>query len=94
MQSSNKLPKREIKIFYKTENMFEPQLKYKTNDFTNEVACMVSFVPTFEPIQPQEMIFTSEAPITVELNNGSDFCFVFLVDCSGSMSGSRINTTK
>jgi len=52
MQSSNKLPKREIRIFYKTENMFEPQLKYKTNDVTNEVACMVSFVPTFEPIQP------------------------------------------
>lgn len=49
MAASNKVPKREIKIFYKTENMLQPQLKYKLDEQTNEVACMVSFVPTFEP---------------------------------------------
>jgi uncharacterized protein YegL len=30
----------------------------------------------------------------VELSQGKDFCFIFLVDCSGSMSGSRMNTTN
>ena len=85
MASSNKLPKREIRICYKTEHMIEPQLKYKINDDTNEVACMVSFVPTFEPQQPQDIVVTSESPVAAALSSGSDFCFVFLVDCSGSM---------
>ena len=52
LSSSNVIPKREIRIFYKTENMLEPQLKYKVDSVNNEVACMISFVPTFEPKHP------------------------------------------
>ena len=52
MEKTSKIPKREIKIFYKTTNMFAPQLKYQFNPETNEYACLASFVPTFEPAQP------------------------------------------
>jgi hypothetical protein len=52
LSASNVIPKREIRIFYKTENMLEPQLKYKVDSGKNEVACMISFVPTFEPKYP------------------------------------------
>ena len=64
MLASQKIPKREIRIFYKTENMFEPQLKYRVNKDKNEVACLAALVPTFEPRHPQDMEITSEAPIS------------------------------
>ena len=48
MPVSNKIPKRDIKVYYKTENMTSPQLKYKIDKEKDEVACMVSIVPTFE----------------------------------------------
>lgn len=50
MPSINKVPKREIKIFYKAENMLLPQLRYKIEN--DEVACMAAIVPTFEPEHP------------------------------------------
>ena len=72
-----------------------PQLNYRFNDQKTEVACSVSFVPTFEPPQqPQDAIMTSEDLESTPLSKGSDFCFIFLVDRSGSMHGSRIETTK
>lgn len=52
MEATNIIPKREIRIFYKTDNMLHPQLKYKIDKEKDEVACMVSFVPTFEPVMP------------------------------------------
>jgi hypothetical protein len=52
MGKSLKIPKREIKIFFKTNKMFEPQLKYQVDAVTKEYACLASFVPTFEPPQP------------------------------------------
>jgi hypothetical protein len=52
METSYKIPKREIKIHYKTDNMLKPSLKYQTDEKTGEVACFASFVPTFEPPQP------------------------------------------
>ncbi len=64
MLASQKIPKREIRIFYKTENMFEPQLKYRVNKDKNEVACLAALVPTFEPIHPQDLEITSETPIS------------------------------
>ncbi len=94
MASTNKIPKREIRIFYKTDNMLFPQLKYKIDKERNEVACMASFVPTFEPVMPQDVVMTTEVPLGVELCQGKDFCFIFLVDCSGSMSGARMKTTN
>lgn len=47
---SDKIPSREIKISYKTEDMLLPSLLYKVQGL--EVACMASFVPTFEPQHP------------------------------------------
>lgn len=90
---SNVIPKREIRIFYKTENMLEPQLKYKVQG--DEVACMFSVVPTFEQASnPQECVVSSEVPMSEQISKGNDFFFVFVVDCSGSMSGGRMRTTK
>lgn len=94
MDKSAKIPKREIKIFYKTNNMFAPQLKYQVDPVTNEYACLASFVPTFEPPQPQDLVVSEEAPEETELTKGEEFCFIFLVDRSGSMSGRRMEITK
>ena len=42
-------PDRSINIFYKVNEMADPQLTYATNDkFPGEVAASISFVPTFE----------------------------------------------
>ena len=46
------IPSREIKIYFKTENMFEPQLKYQIDPKTSEIACLASFVPTFASNEP------------------------------------------
>lgn len=59
-----------------------------------EVACMVSFVPTFEPQHPQDAIITHDTPEATELSEGKDYCFIFLVDRSGSMSRDRIQVTR
>ena len=36
--------------------MMMPRLIYAENEATNEIACVASLVPTFEPINPQEQI--------------------------------------
>jgi Mg-chelatase subunit ChlD len=33
-------------------------------------------------------------PESTELSKGEDFCFIFIVDRSGSMSGKKMETTK
>jgi hypothetical protein len=43
-----------IKISYKVDDMLLPSLLYKISG--DEVACMASFVPTFEPLQPQDAL--------------------------------------
>lgn len=58
---------------------------------------MINIVPTFETDyqhnhEPQEIQITNETPLSKEINRGSDFMFVFLIDCSGSMTGDRIET--
>jgi len=80
---------RQINLFYRTKDMMAPNLVYAENSLTNEVACMASFVPTFEPPAPQENleILEDEEPEAVNLSQGSDFHFFFLVDRSGSMRG-------
>lgn len=49
MAPSTLVPKRDIHIYYRTEDMGKPSLRYEVND-QGEVALMASFVPTFEPI--------------------------------------------
>lgn len=58
---------------------------------------MASLVPNFEPPNPQEEIevLKGEDIQMTELNPGSDFHFIFLVDRSGSMDMfNRIQSAK
>ena len=45
--------------------MFIPQLKYKIDKERNEVACMATFVPTFEPKHPQDIVISNETPESI-----------------------------
>lgn len=47
----------------------------------------MSLVPTFDPVAPQNAfeVVKDEKPESVNLGNGSDFHFIFIVDRSGSM---------
>ena len=67
--------------------MLTPQLFYVENAAKNEVACIASLAPTFEPPAPQEAmeVLDDEQPEAISLSQGSDFHFFFLVDRSGSM---------
>lgn len=68
--------------------MMLPSLIYAENPQTNEVACLASLVPTFEPPAPQEAmeVLDDELPEATNLgSHGSDFHFYFLLDRSGSM---------
>ena len=94
MPTSNKIPKREIKVYFKTEDMLCPQLCFQIDKERDEVACMATLVPTFEPKHPQDAVLTNETPESAQLSKGEDFSFIFLVDRSGSMGGTRIEITK
>lgn len=77
--------------------MMQPSLVYAEDPSGSEVACLASFVPTFEPPNPQEMteVLDDEEPEVVSLSQGSDFHFFFLVDRSGSMrSRGRMESAK
>jgi len=55
---------------------------------------MASFVPTFDPKNPQEFAEVStETPESATLQKGKDFHFIFVVDRSGSMGGRRMELT-
>ena len=50
-----KKPSKEICVFYKTEDMKHPSTVYATSlTYPGEIACSMSFVPTFDPPAPQE----------------------------------------
>ena len=56
---------------------------------------MVSFVPTFEPTEPNCVgAFVGEVPELINRINGEDFFYIFIVDRSGSMDGRRLEVTK
>jgi len=46
------LPKRDIHVYYRTQDMATPSMLFEVSDDKREVACMASFVPTFEPKNP------------------------------------------
>jgi hypothetical protein len=74
--------------------MLKPSLKYQVDEKSGEVACLASFVPTFEPFQPQnDTVISSESPEETEMGSGKDYCFIFVVDRSGSMGGIRMSLT-
>jgi Mg-chelatase subunit ChlD len=72
-----------------------PRLIVEENaKYPDEVAVMVSFVPTFEPVQPQEQVCEDQEPESTVILNPEDFFYIFIVDRSGSMNGDRIVVTK
>ena len=86
---------RQLRVFFRTSAMQVPRLLYEENpQFPDEVAVMASFVPTFEPMQPQEQLVEDEEPDATVLLSPADFLYVFIVDRSGSMSGNRMSITR
>lgn len=55
---------------------------------------MVNFVPTFEPVEPQDVVLSNEAPVSKVELKGSEYVFMFILDRSGSMGGERIRLAK
>lgn len=90
---SRQVPQREVKVFFRTENMLLSSIKYQRKD--GEVACMACVAPTFvQPVRDQTAELTNEQPDEVPVSDGADFHFIFLVDRSGSMEGLSIEITK
>jgi uncharacterized protein with von Willebrand factor type A (vWA) domain len=96
--------KKDLVVYFATSNMDKPKLLYQEcgeNDKVNagKVACMLSLVPTFTPKEPQDEIeiVENERPEEEELvyNEKIDkqLYFVFLVDRSGSMNGTKMEMT-
>jgi hypothetical protein len=86
--SGNKLSKN-IRLYFRTKNMLRPRLLFEENKaYPDEIAVMASFVPNFEPSEPQDIeIVEDEIPESSILSNNKDFLYVFVVDRSESMSG-------
>ena len=74
-------------LYYSTMDMMVPQLEYAHLPNSDKVAVSASLVPTFDPPQPQDFfeVVEDEVPEQVQLKQGSDFHFIFIVDRSGSM---------
>ena len=82
-----------MNVFYRTADMLEPQITYAEHvNFPDEVACQISFVPTFEPQDPQSApkVVEDEIPDESDITDFSKMIFTFIIDRSGSMYGSRI----
>ena len=45
-------PGKKMSMYWRTKDMLHPQLVYSKNTKTNEIACVASLVPTFEPVEP------------------------------------------
>mmetsp|Transcript_30570 Transcript_30570/g.30018 ORF Transcript_30570/g.30018 Transcript_30570/m.30018 type:complete len:123 (+) Transcript_30570:123-491(+) len=59
-----------------------------------EVACMLSFVPTFDVNPSQPQFYESALPFQDNLNQNEKETFIFIIDRSGSMEGPRMEMAK
>jgi len=88
---------KDLSIYFKTEDMNQPKLiAQESPNHPDEVACQVSFVPTFvkETATAGLEVESDGKPEAAEVENyGSKNLFIFLVDRSGSMWGERIGIT-
>ena len=87
---------RSLDFYYRTIDMMFPQLQYAKYPNTDSVAVAVSFVPTFDPVQAQDIyqVVEDERPEQSMLSGGQDFQFTFIVDRSGSMADERMKLAK
>ena len=86
-----KTPSKEIRIFYKSDDMKYPTTIFsKSRQYPGEIACSMSFVPTFEPPPPQERfeveLYDEMEPESTKIIPNNKLWFVFLLDRSGSMN--------
>ncbi len=73
--------------------MLRPELIWE--EHKDQVAVMVSFVPTFQHIESNsEGVFVGRVPKSTTQINGEEFFYVFLVDHISSMGGQRVEITK
>jgi hypothetical protein len=64
--STNQLSK-QMSIYFRTEDMLSPAITYGEHaNFPNEYVCQISFVPTFEPVDPQSNLEVVEAEVPME----------------------------
>lgn len=90
----------DLVIYYRTANMeAETLLVQKSTAHPDQLALMFSFVPSFQEstASTEFETATEERPEPQELPASlaqTDNFFVFIVDRSGSMSGSKMNTTN
>jgi hypothetical protein len=82
--------------------MDRPQLLAQAHpDKPDEIACMISLIPTFVPPNPQDEleIVENERPeeqdsVAIPGQMDKDNLFIFIVDRSGSMGGQKMEMTK
>ena len=94
-------PEREIRVFYRTNEMMEPQLQYATDPaYPDEVASTLSFTPSFNAesigrrLSARLQILVDEEPEQTTLFNPEHLHFIFVLDRSGSMWGDRMVKAK
>lgn len=92
---------RDLTIYYRTQDMEQTVLfSQESPDHPDEIATMMTFVPSFIQKQSDPTAFEScedEMPDPQDLpmmKEDKNFLFIFLVDRSGSMSGSKMTTTN
>ena len=84
-------PSRTMDLFYRTYDMVVPQLLYARSPDSDDYAVQISLTQTFDQVQPQDFfeVVEDEKPRQVQLSNGADFHFIFIVDRSFSMKARR-----
>eukprot|EP00347_Sterkiella_histriomuscorum_P005979 403354535 len=94
--------KKDLLLYFRTTQMGKPLLlAQQSPKHPDEVACLVSLVPTFSPPNPQEEIeiLENERPeeqdiIDMKSTDTSKQAYIFIVDRSGSMRGEKMDMTK
>lgn len=74
-------------------------LAQESDDHPDEVACMISFVPNFieKEVDESQITLVEEVrpdPQDVPSYHEGDNLYIFIVDRSGSMTGSKMQTTN
>ncbi|CDW82813.1 UNKNOWN [Stylonychia lemnae] len=100
LDGSPKLLKKDIVVYFRTSKMDHPTLIAQVHpERKDEIACLMSIVPTFIPPQSQEEteIVVDKRPDEVDISfpksDENRMVFIFIVDRSGSMIGNKMEMT-